>query len=83
MLPLAHPSPQPKRHLDRFSRFAGLTTVTDRRTDRQTDRPTDHATRSVTICRIYVRSTAMRFKNDNFRGESAAFGVLTNVDRYL
>ena len=47
---LAHPSPQHKRHLDRFSRlpvFAGLTTVTDR--------PTDHATWSVTIGRIYVR----------------------------
>ena len=28
--------------------------------DRPTDRPTDHATRSVTIGRIYVRSTAMR-----------------------
>ena len=28
-----------------------------------TDRPTDHATRSVTIGRIYVRSTAMRPKN--------------------
>ena len=28
--PWAHSSPQPKRHLDRFSRFAGLTTVTDR-----------------------------------------------------
>jgi len=36
--------------------FAGLTSVTDR----PTDRPTDHATRSVTIGRIYVRSTAMR-----------------------
>jgi len=47
-------SSQPKRHLDRFSRFvAGLTSVTDR----PTDRPTDHATRSVTIDRIYVRST--------------------------
>ena len=33
--------------------FAGLTSVTDR----QTDQPTDHATRSVTIDRIYVRST--------------------------
>jgi len=31
-----HPNHQPKRHLDRFSRFAGLTIVTDRRTDRQT-----------------------------------------------
>jgi len=29
-------------------------------TDRQTDRQTDHATRSVTMGRIYVRSTAMR-----------------------
>jgi len=25
MVPWAHPSPQLKRHLDRFSRFAGLT----------------------------------------------------------
>jgi len=30
-----------------------------------TDRPTDHATLSVTICRIYVRSTVMRPKNNN------------------
>jgi len=30
----------------------------------QTDRPTDHATRSLTIDRIYVRSTAMRSKNE-------------------
>jgi len=33
--------------------FAGLTSVNDR----PTERPTDHATRSVTIDRIYVRST--------------------------
>jgi len=46
-------------HLGRFSRFAWLTSVTDR----QTDRPTDHATRSVTIGRIYVRGTAMRPKS--------------------
>jgi len=40
MVPWAHQSPQPKRHLDRFSRFAGLTSVTDRQTaDRQTDIP--------------------------------------------
>jgi len=39
--------------------FAGLTIVTDRPTDRQTD----HSTRSVTIGRIYVRSTAMRPSN--------------------
>jgi len=36
--------------------FAGLTSETDR----LTDRPTHHGTRSVTIGRIYVRSTAMR-----------------------
>ena len=34
---LGHPCPQSKRNLNRLSRFAGLTTVTDR--------PTDHATR--------------------------------------
>ena len=39
--------------------FAGLSSVTDRQTDRQSD----HATRSLTIDRIYVRSTAMRFNN--------------------
>jgi len=48
-----HLSPQPKRHLDRF-------TVTDRQTDRPTDWPTDHATPSVTMCHTYVRSTTMR-----------------------
>jgi len=56
---LGHSSTQPKRHLDRFSRFAGLTTVTDRPTDRLTDRTTDHATRSVITGRVYVCSTAM------------------------
>ena len=40
--------------------FARHTSVTDR----LTDRPTDHATRSVTIGRIYVRSTAMRPNNN-------------------
>ena len=44
--------------------FAGLTSVTDRPTDRQTD----HATRSLTIDRIYVRSTAMRSNNNNGTG---------------
>jgi len=58
MIPWAHPSPQPKRHLDRFSHFAGLTTVTDRQTDRDA--------RSVTTGRIYVRSTAMRPNNATF-----------------
>jgi len=39
---LGHPSPNSKRHLDRFSRFCGA-----RYCERQTDWPTDHATRSV------------------------------------
>jgi len=30
------------------------------------NRPTDHATRSLTIDRIYVRSTAMRPNNNTF-----------------
>ena len=34
--PLTYPSPQPKRHLDRFSRFCSSHCVTDRQTDRQT-----------------------------------------------
>jgi len=50
MVPWAHPNPQPKRHLDRCGHFWRA---------HQCDRPTDHATRSVTIGRIYVRSTAM------------------------
>jgi len=41
--------PQPKRHIDRFSRFCRA----DDRV-RQTDRPTDHANPSVTIGRIDV-----------------------------
>ena len=57
----AHPSPQQsKRHLNRFSRFCR---AHDR--DKQTDRQTDHDTPSVTIGRIYVRSTAMRPNNTN------------------
>ena len=40
--------------------FAGLISITDR----QTNRHTDHATRSATICRIDVRSTAMRHNNN-------------------
>ena len=54
---VAHLSPQPKRHLDPFSRF-----YLAHYCDRPTDRSTDHATRSVTIGFIYVCSTAMRLK---------------------
>jgi len=61
MVPSAHPSPNPKRHHDRFSCFAGFTILRERPTDRQTDRQTDHATPSVTIGRIYVLySSTMR-----------------------
>jgi len=52
------PESKPKQHLDRSSRFLQGSQV--RQIERQTDRPTDHATWSVTIGRIYVRSTAMR-----------------------
>jgi len=44
--------------------FAGLTSVTDR--------PTDHATRSLTIDRIYVRSTAM-WSNNNITVITTAY----------
>jgi len=62
MLLWVHPSPQPKPHVDRYSRFCRAhycEKQTDIQTDRQTDRPTGHAARSLTIGRIYVRSTAV------------------------
>ena len=110
LLRLAHPSPQPKLQIDRFSRFCtahgrkslyftyngrpfppqdcpfprGMLTPSNTsfleptqvlnpngisigsavfaELTSVTDRPTDHATRSVTIGRIYVCSTAMRPK---------------------
>ena len=48
IVPWALPSPHPKRYLDWFSHFAGLTVVTCRQTDRQTD----HAHLYVAIGRI-------------------------------
>jgi len=45
VVPLAHPSPQPKGYLDRFSRFCRV---------QGRDRQTDHATPSVAIGRIFV-----------------------------
>jgi len=57
MVPWAYVSPQPKRHLDRFSRFCS---ADDR--DRPTDRPRYP---SVTIGRI-PRSIAMRPNNNTF-----------------
>ena len=38
VLPWDYVSQSPKRHLDRFSLFAGLTDVTDKQTDTQTER---------------------------------------------
>jgi len=52
------PSQHPKWHLDRFSRFAGLTKVTNR----QTDRPTNNATPCVAIGRYALAVAAMRTK---------------------
>jgi len=60
---LAHPSPQPKRHLDR-SAVLHKAHYCDK-TDQETDRLTDHVTRPVTIGRIYVCSTAMRPNNNS------------------
>ena len=71
IVPWAHSSPQPKVHLDRFSRFAGLTIVTDRRTDRETDRDTP----TVTIGRIYARCAAM-LPNNNVRMPLELLSVL-------
>ena len=59
----ANPCPQPKGHLDRFSRFCRAR-YCDTPTDSQTYRLTDHDTRSVTVVRIYVHSTAMRPNNN-------------------
>jgi len=53
-------SPHLKRHLDRFSRYAGLTIVTDRQTD--------HATPSVTIDRIYLVLRCVLITNSNQSG---------------
>jgi len=57
MVPWAHLSQQPKWHIDRFSRFAGLTIVTDRQTARY----------SVCNNRPHVRSIAMRPNNNKNR----------------
>jgi len=62
MLPWAHLSPYPKWHLDRFSSFCR-----DHDRDRETGGQTDHATPSVTVGLIYVRSTAMRYNDDNMQ----------------
>ena len=53
MLPWANPTPQPKLYRDRFNGFCRT-----HYRDRPTDGHTDHATPSITVGRIYVRSTA-------------------------
>ena len=59
---LDHPSPQPKRHLDRFSGFSRAHDR-DRPTHRQTDRQTDRPRYSVCNIRPHLRrDTAMRHK---------------------
>ena len=65
MVPWAHPSPQPNGISIGAAVFAGLTSVTDRRTD--------HTTRSVTIGRIYLRSTVMWPNNINKKNLTAEF----------
>ena len=64
--PWAHPSPQPTRHLDRFSHFYRAHYCI-RQTNRQTD-TTDHATGSVTIGHIYVRSMGNKAKKSTQEG---------------
>ena len=54
--------------------FAGLTSVTDR--------PTDHATRSVTIGRIYVRSTKMG-PNNSVKLQYRIDRRTTAIERHL
>ena len=59
MVPLVHPSPHPKRHLDRFSCFAGLTIATHQPTERQTDTP------RYSVCnnRPHLHSSEMQHNN--------------------
>jgi len=49
MIHLAYRSPKPKRHLDRFSSFSGLTTVT-------TDRPRPHLRTFLRRCGLIITS---------------------------
>ena len=62
---LLYPSPQPKRHLDRFSRFL------------QGSRPTDHATPSVTW---HLHSIAMR-PNNIMHNKTYVYGSFPLGDR--
>jgi len=52
-------------------------------TDRQTDRPTNQATRSVTIGRIYVHSTAMQPNNNNLTYNMHTVEEILNPSQYV
>ena len=58
LVPLAHLSPYPKRHVDQFSRFS---TATAHSCDQQSDRLTDHAT-SVIMGRILYYGMRHNYK---------------------
>jgi len=60
MIPSAHPSPQPIRHIDRFSHFCIAHSC---------DRSTDRATQSVTVGHIYVWSTATQHNNSDLEAD--------------
>jgi len=68
MAPWANLSAQQKRHLDQFSCFHRA---------HYCSRPTDHASRSVTIGRIYVRSTMM-LPNNNINSTNVSGTVVTS-----
>jgi len=56
MVPLAHPSPQQKRHLDQFSSFCKA---------HNRDRPTDRSRYSICNNRLHLCSTVMWPNNNN------------------
>jgi len=59
MVPSAHSSPQSKQHLDQFSHFAGLTSVTVQQTD--------HAAHTYIVlrCGLIIHETNEAQKNFN------------------
>jgi len=66
VVPWANPSPQPKRHLDRFSCFCMQSSTLwqiDRPADRPTNRQTDSQRKSVSNNRPHLHSSEMRPNN--------------------
>jgi len=70
VVPWAHPSPQPKWHLDRFSRFCRA---------HHCDSLTDHAIQCVTIRHSSICSTAMRPNNNDSRVNYTRSNTQANV----